>query len=636
METFGWAGKILRVDLSTGKIAVEPTRPYADQIIGGRGVGQWILFHELDPSTEPMSADNKLILSAGPLVGTLAPGADRLSVDFKNPQTGGVGSANAGGHFAPELKFAGFDAVVIEGQAAKPVFLSINNDEVKILDASTIWGKTTWETEDLLRKRAGDKRLRVASIGPAGENLVSGSCLIVDRGRSAGRGGSGAVLGAKKLKAIAVRGRHPIKVQAPDVFIEQTKICWRKLAASSAMNVLRENGTLGVSAPKHVRNGQFEDWPAERFDRIRWPVWDKFEISRLACFNCPVNCSHFYKIAEGPYAEFAGEGVEANTIRAFGTNLEIDYPPAIFKLSALCNQLGIDIDFAGAVLGWAFESYQRGLVNDKDTNGLELDWGNYKAAIQLLEDITYRRGWGEVLAEGVRKAAKAMGKVSAEWALHIKGADINESGMRHDKAWALGIAIANRGGGHLEGAPLLLRLNASIAPDISNRLFGVTDVGPINSYEHKEKMVFWQQRLKGAFDALGICYLLSQWYGLDALGVDDLVPLFESATGRNTSTEELMLYGQRIHNVEKAFNTLHTDISKKDDYPPARFMRERIESGPFAGEVIHEEEWDNLLSRYYAIQGWNSETGLQPDSMLRGLGLDSVAEKLLRHGRIQQ
>lgn len=390
MESCGWAGKILRVDLSTYKVAVEPTGPYADRIIGGRGIGQWILFHELDPSTQPMSAENKLILSAGPLVGTLAPGADRLSVDFKNPQTGGVGSANAGGHFAPELKFAGLDAVVIEGQATEPVFLSINNDEVKILDASAIWGKTTWETEDLLRRQAGDNRLKVTSIGPAGENLVSGACLIVDRSRSAGRGGSGAVLGAKRLKAIAVRGRRPVQVQDPDTFIKQAGICWRKVAASSAMNVLREKGTIGVSASKHVRNGQLEDWPTERFDMIRWPVWNKFEISRLACFNCPVNCSHFYKIAEGPYARLAGEGVEANTIRAFGTNLGIDYPPAIFKLSTLCNQLGIDIDFAGAILGWAFESYQRGLVSSQDTNGLELDWGNYEAAIQLLEDIARR------------------------------------------------------------------------------------------------------------------------------------------------------------------------------------------------------------------------------------------------------
>jgi len=635
MESFGWAGKILRVDLSTGKIAVEPTGPYADQVIGGRGIGQWILFHELDPSAEPMSAENKLVLSTGPLVGTLAPGADRLSVDFKNPQTGGVGSANVGGHFAPELKLAGFDAVVIEGQAAKPVFLSINDDEVKIRDASFIWGKTTWETEDLLRGRMGDKKLRVATIGPAGENLVSGACLVVDRGRGAGRGGSGAVLGVKKLKAIAVRGKRPVKVRTPDRFIQRAKICWQKVAESSAMNALRQSGTVGVSVPKHVRNGQFEDWPGERFDRIGWPAWKKYEISRLACFNCPVYCSHFYRITESPYAKLACEGVEANTIRAFGTNLEIDYPPAILKLSALCNQLGIDIDFAGAALGWAFESYQRGLVSREDTSGLELDWGNYEAAIRLLEDIAYQRGWGKVIAQGVKRAAQALGKGSEEWALHIKGAEINESGMRYDKAWALGIAVANRGGGHLEGAPLLLRLNASIAPDISRKLFGVVNVGPINSYEHKEKMVFWQQRLKGVFDALGVCYLLSQWYGLDALGVEDLVPLFESATGRDTSAGELMLHGQRIHNVEKAFNTLHTDIGKQDDYPPVRFMQERIEGGPFSGEVIHEEAWDNLLNSYYAIQGWNPETGLPQAIRLRELGLDSIAEKLIRYGRIQ-
>lgn len=635
MESFGWAGRILRVNLSTGRLSVEATQPYAEQMLGGRGIGQWILFHELDISTSPLGPENKLVLSAGVLVGTLAPGAGRLSVDWKNPQTGGVGSANAGGHFAPELKYAGFDAVVVEGVSEKPVVLFINDGKAEIMDASSVWGKTTWETEDFLRRKLRNEKLRVACIGPAGENLVLGACLVVDRNRAAGRGGLGAVLGAKKLKAIAVRGTRPVKVYDPENFIKQVKECWNKVAAVPTLDMLRINGTLGTSVPKHVRNGQFEEWSASKFENVRRPAWDKYEVSRMACFNCPVYCSHYYRISDGPFAGLASEGIEANTVRAFGSNLDIDYPPALLKLSSLSNQLGIDVDFAGAVLGWAFESYQRGLITTKDTGGYDLVWGNYNSAISLLEDVAYRRGIGNILADGVKRAAEATGAGSEEWALHIKGADINESGLRSDKAWALGISIANRGGGHLDGAPMLLRLNQPIPAKVSQKLWGIANVGPVNGYEHKEAIVFWQQRLKGAFDALGICYLLSQWVGLDALGTEDCAPLVEFATGIKISPEKLMLFGQRVHNVEKAFNTLHTDFNRKDDFPPLRFMREGVESGIFTGEVIHKNKWERLLDNYYIIQGWDSATGLQRKDTLLELGLESVAEKLTVHGKLK-
>ena len=634
-KSFGWAGQILRVDLSTGSTIIEPTDPYSKQALGGRGIGQSILFNELDPNADPLGSDNKVILSAGPLVGTLAPGSGRLSVDWKNVQTGGVGSANVGGHFAPELKYAGFDSVVIEGQADKPVVLFIQDSKAQIVDASSIWGKNTWETEDTLCEQLREPKLRVACIGPAGENLVRGACLIVDRSRVAGRGGIGAALGAKRLKAIAVRGSQPIYIHNPKGFIEQAKKCFRKIEASDRMNSLRLGGTPTVATDSGVRNHQDDSWPPDKFSKISWEVFrDKLEIRRLSCFNCPVYCRHLHKVKEGPYAGTFGEGVEANTIRGLGTNLDIDSPEAILRGHILCSQLGLDVDFAAATLGWAFESYQRGLLSTSDTGGLELVWGNADAALKLIEQIAYRRGLGTLLAEGVKRASDTMGGGSEQWALHIKNADINEGRMRSNKAWALGISVASRGGGHLEGAPEVAVILPQLTSEISQTLFGVSDIGTITTYDNKARAVLWQEKVKAIIDCMGICYFLSQWWGLDLISPEDIAILFSTATGVDMSASELMKIGQRIHNIEKAFNTLHTGFERKDDFPPVRFMTEPIKSGTYTGEVLTKDKWNRMLDDYYALEGWNPVDGQQTEAGLLALGLSDVAEKLKQCGKL--
>jgi len=628
-KSFGWAGRILRVDLSTRSIRIEPTEPYSKQALGGRGIGQSILFHELDPSADPLGPENKVILSAGPLVGTLAPGSGRLSVDWKNVQTGGVGSANVGGHFAPELKYAGFDSVVIEGQADKPVVLFIQDGEARLLDASSIWGKNTWETEDTLREKLHEPRLRVACIGPAGENLVRGACLIVDRARAAGRGGVGAVLGAKKLKAIAVRGRKPVYVYDPKGFLEQVIKCLGKIKNSKRMDSFRVGGTQAIATDSGVRNHQDDSWPPEGFAKISWEVFrDKFEVRRIGCFNCPISGGHFHKIKEGPYAGTFGEGIEANTLRGLGTNLDIDSPEAILKEHILCNQFGLDLDFAAATIGWAFESYQRGLLSNSDTGGLELVWGNADAALKIIEQIAYRQGLGALLAEGVKRVSDTMGGGSGQWALHIKGADLNEPRMRQIKAWALGQATANRGGGHLEGEQEMAVILSQLTPEISQKLFGVPEIGTLTSYDGAARVVCWLEKVKAIIDCLGICYFFSQWQGLDLINSEDLATLFSTATGVYMSANELTDTGQQIHNIEKAFNTLHAGFDRKDDFPPVRYMTEPLKSGPFTGQVLLEDRWNRMLDDYYALEGWDTTTGQQTEVGLHALGLASVAEKL--------
>jgi len=636
VHTFGWAGKILRVNLSTVKISWEATENYAQRFLGGRGIGQFILFDELEPSVEPLGLANKVILSAAPLTGTFAPSAGRLSVDWKNPQTGGVGSANAGGHFAPELKYAGFDSIIIEGQAEQPVFLLITNDKVSILDARDIWGKTTWETEDLLRQRFGDSKMRIASIGPAGENVVKGACLIVDRARAAGRGGSGAVLGAKKLKAIAIRGNKAVAVYDPPRFMEEVKKCWHKINRAGATSRLRAGGTLGqYRGTCETRNYQDVPWSPEKVAKTTFEVLrDNYEVRRLACFGCPVYCSHFYEVRDGTYASTACEGLEINSLRAFGPTLDVDYLPAIIRGHAICSQLGIDVDFASATLGWAFESYQRNVLSNSDTGGKELVWGNHAAALGLLEDIAYRRGLGSLLAEGVRHASRVIGRGSERWALHIKGADISEQTIRKEKAWALGMAVAARGGGHLEGARRVASQLPQLTPERSQGLYGVPDIGKPNEYGNKESVVFYFERLKGIIDSVGICCLLSQWTDLDLLGPEDCATLFSSATGIQKSADELMLIGQRIQNVQKAFNTLHAGFSREDDVVPIRFMTEPLESGTHIGELLDKDGLDQMLDAYYRLEGWDVSTGRQTRACLENLGLNDVAEKLERYNEL--
>jgi len=306
----------------------------------GRPIGQWILFHEVAPGTGAYDPGNVITLGAGPLVGTLAPASGRLSVDTKNTLTGGVCATNAGGHFAPELKYGGYDAVVITGQAPTPVYLWIHDGEAELRDAGDLWGLDTWQTEVALRQQLGDPDIRMALIGPAGENLVRGACLIVDRARAAGRGGGGAVMGSKRLKAVAVRGTGKIAPANGEAFLHEVARCNRKLMESKIIEVYRAGGSMRFAGaggpdsnfPQAVRNYQDSYCPLERSRRIYEPALKEgYEVRRLGCFNCPISCSHFYDVRDGPYAGSAGEGFEINSARAFGSNLDIDYPPAIIE-----------------------------------------------------------------------------------------------------------------------------------------------------------------------------------------------------------------------------------------------------------------------------------------------------------------
>ena len=627
----GLVGKILRVDLSSRKISTEDTEKYARRFIGGRAINSFILLSEMDPKTKWSDPENMLIFGAGCLEGTLAPGACRVSVDTKNAFNNGKGSANFGGQFGPELKYAGFDHVVITGKAEAPVYLWIHDGEAEIRDASSIWGKTTYETEEILQQELGDNRIKVASIGPAGENLVRGSAIIGDCCKAAGGSGVGCIMGTKKLKALAVRGHGTIKLAQPERFLGAVNAVFEKIKKSPFAQPWRQGIMQMLYFPESeawnffalIRNGQDEYWPPEKRKRLMGKDTGipKYIKDMIADFSCPLGCLPFLEIGEGKYKGTRGMTYWANS-RGYSQRFDVDDAAASIKFQLLANELGLDGDFAAVVSSWAFECYQRGLLTKEDTDGLELEWGNEDAMIKLEEKLAYRRGIGDFLADGVKEASQKLGKGSEEFAIHMKGQDSYDN-YRIQKGWGFGISTSPVAGRHLRGAVM--------GPDITgprHLTFSRTE------YENQPEAVFWQTRVQEIRAITGICTYVGSAAAPGCLELSDIAELVSSAMGIDLTAEKFMSIGRRSYNLEKAFNTIHTNFDRKDDYPPTRYMDEPVKSGPYAGHKCDKEKWDEMLDRFYELHGWDKRTGLQTRQCLMELEMEDVAEKLEKVGKL--
>ena len=628
----GLAGKILRVDLSNNQITTEDTEKYARRFIGGRAINSLILLKEMAPKTKWSDPENMLIFGVGCLVGTLAPGACRVSVDTKNVFNNGKGSSNFGGHFGPELKYAGFDHVVITGKAKTPVYLWIHDGKAEIRDASAVWGKTTSETERILQEETGDNRVRVASIGPAGENLVRGSAIIGDCGKAAGGSGVGCVMGDKKLKALAVRGHGAIKIAQPERFLKAVDTALAKVKASPTVKTFRKGLIESVFSPDSTRwdgfaltrNGQDDYWPIEKRRRLTDKKIGvaKYRRKVSACFCCPAGCMPFFEIDEGEYKGTKGMGYWVNS-PWYAVRMDVDDTATSLKFHLLANQLGLDGDMAAVVLSWAFECYEKGFLTKEDTDGLELTWGNADAMIKMEEKLAYREGIGDLLADGVKEASQKLGKGSEEFAIHMKGQDSADA-YRIFKGWGFGVSTSPVAGRHLRG---------SVSSPVSMGPKGLD--WSTYEYDNIPEVVFWQARTKEIEDIVGICSYVGTWSGVHALEVSDYVALISSAMGRELTEEELMLLARRSINLEKAFNTIHTSFERKDDYPPRRYMEEPVKSGPYAGYRCDKDKWDEMLDRYYQLHGWDKETSWQTGKCLTELDMDDIADQLQKIGRLK-
>lgn len=632
-DSYGWTGKILHVDLSSEKIWVEPTANYTGRFLGGKGLNQAILFEQVPAGTGPFDPENLVIVGTGPLTGTLAPSCGRVTIGSMNAFNGGVAEANAGGHLGPEIKFAGFDHVVIQGRATQPVYLSIRDDEVTLRDASEIWGATTWDAEEWIKEDLHDPHLHTALIGPAGENLVRGAAVIIDRGRAAGRGGIGAVMGSKRLKGLAVRGTGGVRVAQPDRFMLAVETAWEALARSPKQSIMHEGGTHldGTQGANRagmisVRNAQDAFWAQERIDQVDYPVYaERFEKRRLGCFACPTYCSHIYELSDGPYAPLVLEGFQANTIWGFGGRVDLADPEALIAIHALNSQYGLDNDFAAVAISWAMELFQQGVMTPADTDGITLEWGDAEAVIELQRRIAYREGIGDLLAEGVMRASQQLGRGSEKFAVHVKGQDCMDE-IRTAVAWGFGVVVALKGGGHLEGSCNTEGDGTSDA--LGQAWFGVPTLDP-HSYEGKERLVYWFERYKQMLDSVGLCYFTGPIFDTGGrVGPLEIAELLSAATGQEYSADELLLYGRRAHNVQKAFNTLHAGFTREDDLPPRRFVEEPVKTGPHAGARIDLDQWNHMLDRYYRLHAWDPATSWPTRQTLDALDLSDVADRL--------
>ncbi len=629
----GITGKILRVDLSAEKVRVEENI-YAERWIAGRALSSWILLNEMDPTTKWSDPENYLIFGAGALIGTIAPASCRTNIDTINVFNNGKGSSNFGGHFSPEMKFAGFDQIIIKGKAEKPVYLFISDGNAEICDASHLWGKNTYETEDILKKELRDNKIEIASIGPAGENLVHGSAIIIDCGRAAGGSGVGCIMGDKKLKAIVVRGHNSVKVAHPEEFLQRAYKAYQKIITRPTAKVFRKKTLAGMvyndsqqfdelwEMMHSIKNSQDVHWSREQRSKIMGKEGvGKFFKKIQACYACPVGCQPYSEINEGKFQGSKGLGYWINSVMWSG-KMDVTDPEASLRYHLRANQLGLDGDDSSVVMSWAFEAYEKGLLTKEDTDGLDLTWGNFDAMLELQEKIASRDGFGDFLADGVVAAAKKLGKGSEKFAINQKGQDTLDP-YRVCKGWSLACATSPIAGRHMRGS-----INIPIA-------FGPKGV-KFNPYSYKDQppIVFWELRAKEIEDIIGICVYVGTWSGVYALEPSDYVELTNLALGINLTEEDFMLLGQRGYNLEKAFNTIHVGFKRKDDLPHRRFFEDPILSGPHKGETLNKEKYNSMLDAFYELHGWDKETSWQTRKTLESLGLSDVAEKLAEVGRL--
>lgn len=635
------AGKILRINLSNESISTEPTLNYARDWLGSTGFAIKILYDDLKSWITPYDPANRIVFGAGALIGTTAPGACKSSISTLGPMTGGWASGLSDSYVGGQLKYAGYDAIVIEGKAHTPVYLWVHNDRIEIREASHLWGKTTWETLDILRNDHSDTALHCVSIGPAGENLVRGACVIQDKGRAFGRCGIGAVMGSKNLKAIVAKGTGSIKVANSKRFMETVKNYRELFKNSSTLTGVRKYGTTAILESKsnagiiNYKNFQETSLPAEILEAIdpRNTI-EKYQVSRKSFPGCAVGCSRLMHITEGPYAGLKTEACQLEAALTLQTRLAIKEPTFMFKANAYCNELGLDIDAAGGSIGWAMECYQRGILSGKVTDGLKLEWGNAEVVFELIRKISCREGFGNILAEGCARAADMIGRDSRYYAINIKGQDLYEP-CRGCLGWALGTTTSTRGGGHTTGAIADYRPVKGKAREKAISIFGVDNPYTPLEYEGKAQMVIYMEALHRVNNSLGICHLNTIHQDIELMNLSHLAELYSAATGWETSVEDLKHLAMKQLNLEKAFNLRHTNFDRRDDLPTPRDMNEPIPSGSLKGWKLDMDKYNHMLDEYYDLHGWDRETSFPKKKTLVDLGLKTVAKDLEKIGKLK-
>jgi len=530
----------------------------------------------------------------------------------KSPLTGVWGEAHASGFWGPELKAAGLDGIVLEGKADRPVYLWIKDGKVEIKNARHLWGKDTFETEDEIREELGDKNIRVACIGPAGEKLSRIAAIINDHGRAAARCGIGAVMGSKNLKAIAVKGTMEVKVAKLEELRQLAGELVKLARESTAGKYLKEFGTAGGMDPFH----EFGDVPVKNWKQGFWEegchkvsgqvIAETILKGRSACKRCPIGCGRLIEIKEGPYKGLKGKGPEYETAAAFGPLCLNDDLPAVAKANDLCNRYGLDTISTGAVIAFAFECYEEGLITKKETDGIELNWGNADSIVKMVEKIGRREGLGNLLAEGCKRAAEKIGKGADKFSFHIKGLELPMHDPRAFSSWAVAYGTSNRGACHIQ-APTFWVERGLTFPAI-----GLDDPGDRFASEGKGRLTRIFQDFCEVVESAGICKFAL--YG--DFSSHHVLSLLRCATGWDLELDEMMKMGERSFNLKRLIN-VKCGISKKDDILPERILALRLLDGGTKGHIPDQEK---MLKDYYRERGWD-EDGIPTSEKLRELSL---------------
>jgi aldehyde:ferredoxin oxidoreductase len=618
----GYTGKILRINL-TNQTTKEEALPLeiAKDFIGGAGFGIKYLFDEVKAGTDPLGPENKLIFASGPFSGTTIPCASRMAVAAKSPLTNAVGVALTGGYFPVELKYAGYDVLIIEGKAEKPTYVWIKDGKAQFRSAKKVWGMKTTDCQQMLKNELNDQNIRIACIGPAGENLCRIACIINEL-RAAGRKGLGAVMGSKNLKAIAIRGTGEVAIadkekykSARDEFakaMKESPVLYPQFSKLGTPMVVDHACAIGIFPTKNFSTtGEYA--PA---DKIGVEVQLTRNVGSEHCYGCPVGCSQLKVAKTGPYAGTLAEGPEYETFFSFGGETGVENIDAIIAADRLADELGLDTISAGVAIGFAMELYEKGILSAKETGGLKLNFGNDEAMLTLLRLMAYREGIGDLLADGTKAAAEKIGRGSEKYAMHVKGLELPAYDVRGAKAHGLNFATSYTGADHNRGYAF-------------QEIFGIPIPYEVDRFsaERKGSLTKWNQDVRSATcDAPTMCAFLLDM-AVPAIATQNTANLMEAVTGLKLSAEEVQTVGERMNNLARAFN-VREGFTRSDDTLPERLMTEPLKAGASKGHFISKDDLNKMLDEYYAERGWDIKTGAPTRKKLMELGLKYVADAM--------
>jgi aldehyde:ferredoxin oxidoreductase len=618
--------RVLHVDLRAKRVWKDSLSPDLVSLFGGgRGIGARLLWDMVPPGIDPLGPNNPLIFSTGVLTGTVAPCSGRTTVLCKSPATHRYLKSSVGGNLGAQLRFAGYDHLVVHGASSAPVYLWIDDDSVEIRDAEHLWGRSVSHTHDALTAELSASNLETAIIGPAGENLIAFASIMVSVGCAAARGGTGAVMGSKKLKAIAVRGTGSVRVADWPSFTRIARDVAAEITSDEMIMGLHLYGTAGMIEAAN----EFNTLPAYNFQQsssqnahlISGPELTRLGIARerRGCASCVIACHLHSSLRDGRYSGTRTLGPEYETIASLGMGVGVFDPDVLIRASHLCNELGMDTISAGAAIAWAMECVERGVLSASDFDGLPMTWGHAESVLTVLELIANRAGVGALLADGLRSAAHTVGLGSERWAVQAGGLEQSRVDTRASKGYALAFAVNPRGPDHLHTQTFAESGECERWRAIIEEITGDESYAVPTMTEKRAEIVRWHEDYYAACDSFGICT-----FTFYAVHPSNMCLLFTSATGIESSPSHVLTLGRRIVNLERAFNA-REGFGKEDDRLPYRLM---FESTPGHGMTNSPEELAGMLGEYYRLHGWNPTDGLPTREILDELSLAYVADEL--------